>query len=214
MSIVNYTTEVEKQQAANAAAERDRKNREAFGELLARHELLANTEANFKELVRYAQGELTVGKGEYFLNNPPEGWTLTFRDERNTLIEAIIKKMHDPTQKRFTSFDEKMLRKALAYKSRVELVNKLADVTRRQTAAAKTVQELKADLAQMRKAETAGQKYPGWPVFPKSGWSKDGGPLRQVAYDIPYLKSLDAYEIRRLHKLYGPYLDDRLAGRD
>ena len=66
--------------------------------------------------------------------------------------------MHDPTERRFTAFDEQTLRKSLAYKSTSELREKLADVIcASQTASKKSVTELKQDLKDMRAAETAGR---------------------------------------------------------
>jgi hypothetical protein len=215
MAEVNYTNTLAEQTNADAKAQQEQRNRAAFSELLARHELLANTEANYQMLVDFTSGDLTVAKGEFFLQNPPPGLALTFRDERESLIAAIIRAMHDPTERRFTKFDEQQLRKALAYKSRIELMQKLADVTRRQSMAKKTATELRQDLKDIRKAEGFGWNNTGYPrlaarIVPRGEFRAipTGQFLRHIA-------RTDVYELRRMCRLYSSaQVDHRLNTQD
>jgi hypothetical protein len=212
---INYESTLAQQQQRDQDVQREHRNREAFGALLARHELLANTEANYQMLVDFSSGDLTVGKGEFFLQNPPPGLALTFRDERDSLINAILKAVHDPTEKRFTKFDEQQLRKSLAYKSRVELMQKLADVTRRQSMAKKSVTELKQDLADARKAEGFGWNNTGYPRL--AARTVPRGEFRAIPTGqfLRHIAKTDVYELKRLCRLYSmPQVNHWLAQPD
>ena len=99
--------------------------------------------------------------------------------------------MHDPTEHRFTKFDEQQLRKSLQYKSTSELREKLANVTLRQSMAKKSVTELKQDLKDMRAAETPGQRHPNYPQLPQKMYDSQSRSWKVV--DREYLLSLDAF---------------------
>ena len=175
---LNYTDALAQQQQRDQDAELEQSNETEWGKILSEYPLV-NHAANRKEVYEWCQGQITLDRFRFFMERNPTALSLDWdiNAERAKLTAAIMGKMHDPTERRFTAFDEQTLRKSLAYKSTSELREKLADVMLRQSMASKSVTELKQDLKDMRAAETAGQRYPGWPSFP----SKD------VQQSEPYL---------------------------
>src|SRR5262249_8807530 len=76
----------------------------------------------------------------------------------------------------------------------------------------KTAQQAKDYLRNVRKAEHD-RPYPGFPTLPRRGIPKRG-PIQTIEFDAEYLKSLDAWELKRFVRVYGEQqINDRLAGR-
>ena len=201
MSIINYENLKASEDAAALKSERDKENASVYGEILNRW-TIRDTAANYNIIAGWCN-PITLAGFEALLRKSPKSLDMVSRE---WLIKDIVDHSHG---------DKGMLRDLsirLSTYSLAQLRQKRRDIDFKSQV--HTKDDAAKFLANQRAEEAAKQKYPGWPIFPKSGWSKDGGPLRQVAFDIPYLKSLDAFELRRLHRLYGPYLDDRLAGRD
>jgi hypothetical protein len=213
MSELNYADALAQQQQRDQDAERERSNEIEWGKILAEYPLV-NHAANRGEVHDWCQGQITLDRFRFFMEKSPTALNLDWDidAERGKLTAAIIGKMHDPTEHRFTKFDEQQLRKSLQYKSTSELRENLANVTLRQSMAKKSVTELKQDLKDMRAAETAGQRHPNYPQLPSKMYDSQSRSWKVV--DREYLLSLDAFELRRLNRLYGPYLEDRLNGRD
>jgi hypothetical protein len=216
MAEINYANALAQQQQRELDAEREQQEEIEWGKILSEYPLV-NHAANRAEVRDWCQAQITLERFRFFMEKNPTALNLDWDidAERGKLIAAICGAMHDPTEKRFTRFDEQQLRKALEYKSTSELREKLADVTRRQSMAKKSVTELKQDLKDMRAAETAGQRHPNYPQLPEKMY--DSASRGWLVVDREYLQTLsrtDIYAFKRLAKLYGPYLDDRLNGRD
>ena len=210
---LNYTDALAQQQQRDQDAELEQSNETEWGKILSEYPLV-NHAANRKEVYEWCEGQITLDRFRFFMERNPTALSLDWNidGERAKLTAAIIGKMHDPTERRFTAFDEQTLRKSLAYKSTSELREKLTDVIRRQTASKKSVTELKQDLKSMRAAETAGQRYLGFPQLPEKTYSSQS--RSWVVVDRAYLKALDAFELRRMTRLYGDeQVNDRLNGR-
>jgi hypothetical protein len=130
--------------------------------------------------------------------------------ERAKLTAAIVGAHHDPTEKRFTKFDEQQLRKSLAYKSTSEVREKLDDVTRRQALSKRPLAELKEMVRQHHPQPEA---FPGWPALPDKMY--DSATRSWLVVDREYLETLikhDHFSFRRLVKLYGAAQIDHRRG--
>jgi hypothetical protein len=69
--------------------------------------------------------------------------------------------------------------------------------------AGQSVQQLKQLVADARPT-------PGFPTLPKTMWDSASG--KHIAVDSAYLRSRDAWELKRLLRLYGEQVNQRLAG--
>jgi len=80
----------------------------------------------------------------------------------------------------------------------------------KQQMARKSAPELRADIAAIRKSENRDNPFPGWPRLPKQ--IVRPGTVRAIPLDAAYIKNLDAFSLKRLMAVYGPWVNARLNG--
>src|SRR5271166_5467912 len=107
MSEINYASALAQQQQRDQDAERERSNEIEWGKILAEYRLV-NHAANRKEVYDWCQGQITLDRFRFFMEKNPTALSLDWNidRERAKLIAAICGAMHDPTERRFTKFDE------------------------------------------------------------------------------------------------------------
>jgi hypothetical protein len=133
----------------------------------------------------------------------------TTEETKAALIDKIANLIASTNGGRDGKYDQHQLkteRGKMAHWSVQQLTDRLDEVVRRQTLAAKPIAEL-------HKIVEAGRKYQGYPTLGKT--KVPPGKVRAVAVDAAYLKSLDPWELKKLVRLYGiDQVNDRLAGKD
>jgi hypothetical protein len=163
----DYETQKAQQSVQVAAAQLDQKNREAWvKDILPRYDI-KDLEANYNMCLSYCNGELTLGKFEFLIQNTPPGFTLIFGDERQDLLDKIKERLTDPYGRRMSAFDLESQMKKFGHLDRMQLRAKLDEITRRQELNKKTAAELRADNAAYHKAQTNGL-YPGYETLPET----------------------------------------------
>ena len=107
---------------------------------------------------------------------------------------------------KFSTFSLATERKKMAHWTIQQLTQRLEEVVRKQTLAAKPITEL-------HQIVESGRKYQGYPTLGKSVVRP--GTVRAVPLDSTYLRGLDAWELKKLCRLYGvEQVNNRLAGKD
>ncbi len=198
---MSYQSDAAVKNASDDAAARDPLNRAAFHELIARHGLLGSGEANYKLLVDYCQGELTVARAEFLLANPKPGFQLYFLDERDKWIEKILALLHDPSERRFTAHDSRMERVRMQYWSRMQLKQRHDELFVKQTLAQKSAAELKADLAAVRKADES--PWPGYPRLLSTTVPRGYVQAIPTGQHLRWLAKNDLFGFKKACSLYG-----------
>jgi hypothetical protein len=99
----SYQEEVQRKEAVAAASVQESANRAAFS-LICDHFPLADTVANFKMLIEWCDGEISVSKFQALVDLNPQGFTLDFTGSRDKLLAEIVNEL-DPSGARLTQQD-------------------------------------------------------------------------------------------------------------
>jgi hypothetical protein len=204
-----YETEVSKAEAKQAAAEQEAKNRAVYEEVLAKFPLEDCT-ANWNLLIAWSgDGILTEEKAAYLIKHRPQGFNLALTSRERLLAELADLLRSGCSTKTMSDYDFRQwkvkaslwsLRQIRAYRRELLLKQELD-----------TAQKAKNYLTEVRNGEQQ-KTYVGFPRYPKVGVAR--GEVFSRPWDSAYLKSLDAYELRRLTQIYGSeQINDRLAGK-
>jgi len=210
MSITDYKNDKERLDAKMAAEELERNNRAIFQQILEKHELLASHEGNFRMLVEYAGGTLTLGAVEFLLGNPPQNFTLQFTDEREKWLDAICELLEDPRERRMTAWDLKQERARMSFWTRSQLKARYDNLVEKRRLSKLSAGELKAQLANQRQQEKAANEWNGYPRLlstivpkypvPERGWDT----IRSVPTGdyIKHIARFDAALLKNFCRLY------------
>src|SRR6266481_4267603 len=117
---INYRTQVAAQVERVAEEDRDGKNRAVFREALNLYSF-ASHQANYRILLDWCNGELSLAKIEHLVKNKPAGLEIDWTDERPKLIDAIL------TARQYPNPEQE--RKRLTLMTRVQLIDRLAEMT-------------------------------------------------------------------------------------
>jgi hypothetical protein len=203
---LNYQSGRQQQDVQAAVAALDQRNREVWlRDILPRYDV-KDWEANFQMAVEFANGDLTLTKFEYLLQNPPPNFKLTFGDERPELLAKIQERLYDPYGRRMSNADLKSQMLKYQYMNHMELREVLANIIDRQTTAAKPLSqiksEIKPELAARRQAAGV-EVQPGRVILPPE-------------YTTQRLKdrNFPTSELKKLIRQFGAdACNDRLQGR-
>jgi hypothetical protein len=203
---LDYQSGRQQQDVQAAVAAIDQRNREVWvRDILPRYDV-KDWEANFKLAVEYSNGELTLAKFEFLIQNTPPGFKLSFGDERADLLAKIKERLYDPHGRRMTESDLRSEMRKYQYMNRMELREVLAKIIDRQTTAAKPLSqiksEIKPELATRRQAAGV-EVHPGRVVLPLEYTTQR---LRDPKFPVS--------EFKRLIRMFGAdACNDRLNGR-
>ena len=182
MTVNNYETSVARHEQVAAQQELEKRNRAAWREIISRYGV-AGTDANYSIIRDYCGGEITVAKFDWFVKHPPKGISLDWSDEHDKLLDQIVALLRDPYGRRMTEFDLKTWRSRLAVMTTLELRDRLAELTDKQKMALRPVKEIKADLAEFRKQETAMTRtvegYEKIPSMVVPAWDTKAMPIKE-----------------------------------
>jgi hypothetical protein len=206
---MDYETKVATDKAAKATAELEKRNREVFFEVLCLFPLNDN-EANYKLLLAWSgDGVITLEKAEYLIKRKPAGFKLSLTT-RERIIEELGELLRNGcSEKVLSAHDFKMWKFRAGTWSLRQLREYRRELALKRTL--DTAQKARNYLTEVREGETE-KRYPGFPqllttVVPR-------GEVFSRPLDAAYLKSLDAYELKRLCQVYGSeQVTDRLNGR-
>ncbi len=113
---MSYASDMQQREAEQAAADKERRNRELF-EVILRTPFgkfaVGDGEANYRMLLEYCGGQLTIEKAAHLLANPNPGFqihTERLDKRREQLIADICELEHDPTGRRLSEFDARQRR--------------------------------------------------------------------------------------------------------
>src|SRR6266481_1500267 len=106
---LNYRSGTQQRDVQEAVAAIDQRNREDWvRDILPRFDV-RDWESNFGMAVEFSNGELTLQKFEFLVQNPPRRFKLWFGDERPELLTKIRERLYDRTGRRMTALDIKSL---------------------------------------------------------------------------------------------------------
>lgn len=218
---MSYQEEIQRRESATVAAQREASNREAFN-LICDHWPLSDTTANFKMLVEWCNGDITVGRFQTLIETNPEGFHLDWAATRDRLLAEIANEL-DPSGKRVTESDLNQLYqrrargenvvidqtivvksrnietelKKLMFSTKAQLRAKLAELRYRRLVKEKSAGELHEDLA----AHRASQQNPYHPY--------EKMPDSITAAEI---KAASVHKLKFFNAKYGPQVNARLNG--
>src|SRR5260370_3415291 len=109
---MTYTEQLKKKQEADAAAQLAQANADAWRQILREHENVLDSEANFKIVLEFCEGEITGEKFRYLLQEKPTGFDLAYGDDRPKLIAAIMAVIDKKGLRFSESLNSKMTRRA------------------------------------------------------------------------------------------------------
>ena len=205
---ISYESKAAAEQQQKEAAQHETRNREVFDEVLARYPLKSH-EANFRLFVdRAGDGILSIAKCEYLLKHRVAGFNPDVVT-REQLIDELAQELRDGcTTKTLSDYDFRQWRlRASTWSLRQLRQEKRAIELRRELT---TAQKARNYLTEARAVEDT--KYPGWPRMLKTVVPR--GEIFSRDFNAGYIKSLDAFELKRLIAVYGlEQVNDRIAGR-
>ena len=109
---MGYTELLKKKQEAEAEGQLVEANSNAWRQILREHENVLDSEANFKIVLEFSEGEITGEKFRYLLQEKPAGFDLAFGDDRPKLIAAIMAVIDPKNIRSSESLNSKMSRRA------------------------------------------------------------------------------------------------------
>jgi hypothetical protein len=124
------------------------------------------------------------------------------KDIRADLVEEIIELLRT-RGKAHSEFSLKSERTRLTTFTIPMLYQRLEDLRRAAGLASQSIQTLKQIVADGRPDQSQ------WPQLPRQMWDSAAG--RHVDVNREYLKGLDAFSLKRMLRLYGPQVNQRLA---
>jgi hypothetical protein len=195
----NYSQMLTEESAAAEKSALDKANAEGYGKVLARY-AIRDTQANYAVLRDWSAPEaITVDSFIALLHSGSKAIDMSSRDE---IIQDIVDA---------STGDQNVLRE-LKFRLSTFSLGQLRE-RRRQIDFKKQVSthaEAKQYLAEVRKPETT--QFPGFPSLPQKMYERGKG---WVAVDAEYLENLireDAFQFRRLCKLYSAAQVDHRRG--
>lgn len=162
MSIIDFQNQKTRADEAKAKQEQDTRNRAVWErDILPNYDVLDN-QANFNLAVDYANGDLTLARFQFMLqNNPNHG--LVFGDQRQDLLEQIQDLITDNFHRTLQPADIKYRMGKYVYQNRMELRASLQQLQAAKEARAKSVGELRQEVRNANKP--AERPYPGYPTL-------------------------------------------------
>jgi hypothetical protein len=131
----------------------------------------------------------------------------TAEETKAELIDKICSLITSKDNGRDGKFDEFNLtseRLRMKHWDIPALTARLDEVVRKQTLS-------KAPMGELQQLVQAARPYVGYPTLPKQIVPR--GEIRAIPLDSAYIRGLDSWDIKRLVRLYGPQVNDRLAGK-
>ncbi len=149
MGVIDYKNAALDELNRVSAADKEQRNQNVWREAITKYPFASN-QANFLEIFNWCGGELSMVKIDWLVSNRPDGLTLDQTDERPKLIDKILaaRQFPNPEQER----------KRLTLLTRVQLLDRLAEMVTKEELSKFTALELRAGLAEHRKA-TSNQKF-------------------------------------------------------
>ena len=208
MTTVNYESKAATEQQQKNEAAQEARNREVYFEALCRWPLKEH-EANYQLLLSWSgDGALSLEKIEYLIRHKPQGFNVdaTTREE---IIAELAQELRDGCNIRTLSdydWKQKVLRMGTWSLRQLREERRSMRLRRELT----STQAARNYLTEARAVEDT--KYPGWPRMLKTVVPR--GEIFSRDFNAAYIKSLDAFELKRLIAVYGSeQVNDRLAGR-
>jgi hypothetical protein len=209
---------LDQQNAAIQAAAYEQAKRDTIAYAYQKHPTLILCDANNRMIIelveRWAGTEVHPSPALFdsmLDENGPDALSMLARQPvertKEQLIQEILTLLVSKNGGRDGKFDAFNLRseeKRMASWSLDALRARLNEIRVKQRMAVQPVSDLKQIVRDAR------PDYNQWPQLPKTIW--DGS--KHVALDAAYIKRLDAWEIRRYQRIYGPQVNARLRGEN
>ncbi len=151
MTEINYRTQALSELERAASEDRAAKNAAVWREAITKY-AFGSHQANYRVISDWCGGELSMVKIDWLVNHKPDGLTLDWTDERPKLIDAILvaRQYANPEQER----------KRLGLLTRVQLIDRLAEMVNKEELSKFTAAEIRQALAESRKSNVP--RYPGF----------------------------------------------------
>lgn len=138
-------------------ADKDAKNAALWREAITKY-AFASHQANYRVILDWCSGELSMTKIDWLMQRKPDGLTLDWADEKPKLIEAIL------AARQYSNLEQE--RKRLRLLTRVQLIDQLAHMVTKEELSKFTAAELRQGLAEHRKSNVP--RYPGFENLPRT----------------------------------------------
>jgi hypothetical protein len=207
MTEINYRTQAAAQIEADAAQDQDEKNRAVFREALMKYSFASHI-ANYRILLDWCGAELTLNKIDHLLRTKPDGLSLDFQDEKPRLIDAIL------AARQYPNVEQE--RRRLQLLTRVQLLDRLAEMTTKEELSKFTAVQLRERLAEGRKSNVP--RYAGFPNCPRmivpEGFTTAVDAGEYFRHCALAKTPRDLFEFRKYVRFYGAeQVDDIRFGR-
>jgi hypothetical protein len=136
-------------------ADKDFKNAAVWREAITKY-AFASHQANYRVILDWCSGELSMTKIDWLMQRKPDGLTLNWTDEKPKLIEAIL------AARQYPNLEQE--RKRLQLLTRTQLIDQLAHMVTTEELSKFTAAELRQGLAEHRKSNVP--RYPGFENLP------------------------------------------------
>src|SRR6266568_4984165 len=140
MGVIDYKNAALAELEKVAVTDKENRNAAVWREAITKFSF-ASHEGNYRLLLDgWCNGELSMVKIDWLVNNKPDGLNLDWTDEKPKLIEAILaaRQYSNPEQERTR----------LTLLTRVQLIDRLAEMVTKEELSKFTAAELKAGLAE------------------------------------------------------------------
>jgi hypothetical protein len=205
MTVQNYTNEAHRTTEQRLAEQKHQHSIQGWRQVIDEYPL-QDCMANFRMLDDYCEHEITLGKFEFLLNNPPAGFSLLWQEEWQSLLQECLSLLRDNYGRRPTNFDLKNEEKRMRTWNRAKLRARRDQLREIERLRPKSADEIRKELAEKKEKE---RPYPGFPTmlsttvpkYPIPGLS-DGIRAIPTGEYIRWISKNDLFTFKRLCAVY------------